>query len=113
MGDEPLARRAAPYAVLFPGAVWVGVSADGLFAGVLAWGVALLAVAVAQDRLAGGGRRAAAGLLLGGTVYLSYGLVLGGLLAAAVPPGARAPCGCGAAAAVAGAWPAQLGRGGT
>jgi len=38
MGDEQVARRAAPFAVLFPGAVWVGVSADGLFAGVLAWG---------------------------------------------------------------------------
>ena len=84
MGDEQVARRAAPFAVLFPGAVWVGVSADGMFAGVLAWGVALLAVAVAAS-----GRRAvlaaaAAGLLLGATVYLSYGLVLGGLLAAAV-----------------------------
>ena len=84
MGDEQVARRAAPFAVLFPGAVWVGVSADGLFAGCLAWGVALLAVAVNRS-----GRRAviaaaAAGLLLGGAVYLSYGLVLGGLLAAAV-----------------------------
>ncbi len=84
LGDEPLARRALPYTVLFPGAVWVGVSADGLFAGWLAWGVALLAVGVA----ARGRRRdlaaAAGGLLLGSTVYLSYGLVLGGLLALAV-----------------------------
>jgi methylthioxylose transferase len=83
LGDEGVARRAAPYAALFPGAVWVGVSADGLFAGWLAWGIALLAVAVGST-----GRRAvvagfAGGLLLGGAVYLSYGLVLGGLLAAA------------------------------
>lgn len=84
MGDEAVARRAAPYAALFPGAVWVGVSADGLFAGWLAWGIALLAIAVGTS-----GRRAdvaafAGGLLLGGVVYLSYGLVLGGLLAGAV-----------------------------
>ncbi len=84
LGDEALARRAAPYAVLFPGAVWVGVSADGLFAGALAWTVALLALAVGTT-----GRRSAVaavvgGLLLGGAVYLSYGLALGGLLAAAV-----------------------------
>ena len=84
MGDEQVARRAAPFAVLFPGAVWVGVSADGLFACVLAWGVALLAVATARTGWRSGVAAAAAGLLLGGTVYLSYGLVLGGLLAAAV-----------------------------
>ena len=84
MGDEQVARRAAPFAVLFPGAVWVGVSADGLFACVLAWGVALLAVATARTGWRSGVAAAAAGLLIGGTVYLSYGLVLGGLLAAAV-----------------------------
>jgi hypothetical protein len=84
MGDEQVARRAAPFAVLFPGAVWVGVSADGLFAGVLAWGVALLAVAAARTGWRSGVAARQAGLLLGGTVYLSYGLVLGGLLAAAV-----------------------------
>jgi methylthioxylose transferase len=83
-GDEPLARRAAPYAVLFPGAVWVGVSADGMFAGCLAWGVALLAVAVGRTGWRAAIAAAAAGLLLGGAMYLSYGLVLGGLLAAAV-----------------------------
>ena len=32
-----------PFLVLFPGAVWIGVSADGLFAGVTAAGVVLLA----------------------------------------------------------------------
>jgi hypothetical protein len=35
-----LARRYLPFGVLFPGAVWVGVSADGMFAAVFAWGVA-------------------------------------------------------------------------
>ncbi|MCA1675891.1 MAG: hypothetical protein LC799_28200, partial [Actinobacteria bacterium] len=44
LGAQQAARAALPFGVLFPGAVWVGASADGLFAGVLAWGVALLAV---------------------------------------------------------------------
>ena len=84
MGGETVARRAAPYAVLFPGAVWVGVSADGLFAGWLAWGVALLAIGLRSSGRRAGGAAFAGGLLLGGVVYLSYGLVLGGLLAVAV-----------------------------
>ncbi|WP_345605921.1 hypothetical protein [Pseudonocardia adelaidensis] len=84
LGAEPVARRALPFGVLLPGAVWVGVSADGMFAGVLAWGVALLAVGAV-----GRGPRAdlaalAAGVLLGWCLYLSYGLVLGGLPALAV-----------------------------
>ena len=79
LGAEDLARRGMPFAVLFPGAVWIGVSADGLFAGVVAWGVAL--VALAATRSGAGALACAVG---GGTVlvfalYLSYGLVLAGL----------------------------------
>jgi hypothetical protein len=44
LGAEDVARRALPFGVLLPGAVWVGVSADGMFVAVVAWGVALLAV---------------------------------------------------------------------
>lgn len=84
LGDERMARRALPYAVLLPGAVWVGVSADGLFAGWLAWGVALLAVGVASRGRRGDVAAVGAGLLFGASLYLSYGLVLGGLLALAV-----------------------------
>ncbi|MCE3551792.1 hypothetical protein LWC33_10030 [Pseudonocardia sp. RS11V-5] len=84
LGQEDLARRVLPFSVLFPGAVWVGVSADGLFAAWLAWGVALVAVATS---LRGPGADLAAlggGLLLGYALFLSYGLVLGGLLPLAV-----------------------------
>ena len=96
-GGEAAARTALPFLVLFPGAVWVGASADGLFTGVVAAGLALLAV--------GGWRAAtAAGPLLGAALYLSYGLVLVGLLALAVlalrrPP--RMPVAVGAGAGVA------------
>jgi hypothetical protein len=85
IAGEELARRVLPFGVLLPGAVWVGVSADGLFAAVLAWGVALLAVG-ATGRVAWA---AAGGVLLGYAVYLSYGLALGGLVAAAVVAATR------------------------
>jgi methylthioxylose transferase len=76
VGAEPAARAALPFLVLFPGAVWVGVSADGLFAGVLAWALAFLAVGATRAGLGGDLSAVAGGLLLGYTLYLSYGLVL-------------------------------------
>ncbi|MGI5521512.1 hypothetical protein ACQEUX_11195 [Micromonospora sp. CA-259024] len=77
LGAEDAARAVWPFLVLFPGAVWVGASADGIFAAVVAAGLALLAV---------GGRAGAVlgGLLLGLALYLSYGFVLVGLLAVTV-----------------------------
>ncbi|WP_107050082.1 hypothetical protein [Streptomyces bicolor] len=82
LADEKLARRAAPFLVLVPGAVWMGTSADGYFAAVAAWAVALLALAVTGHRPRWTGL--ASGLLFGLTVYLSYGLTLFVVLAAAV-----------------------------
>jgi hypothetical protein len=73
LADEPAARAAVPFAVLFPGAVWVGASADGLFAGVTAAGVALVAVATRRGAWGAG---LLGGVALGSGVYLSYGLVL-------------------------------------
>ncbi len=64
MTDEATARLAAPFVAVAPTAIWIAVSADGYFAGVAAWGIALLALAVRQTvrwPLAGSdGRRAAA-----------------------------------------------------
>ncbi|WP_053658924.1 hypothetical protein [Streptomyces sp. MMG1121] len=79
--DETLARRAAPFLVLAPAAVWQGVSADGYFAAVAAWSVALLALAVTRRSL---WCAAASGLLFGLTCYLSYGLTLFALIGVAV-----------------------------
>ncbi|MCX2966732.1 hypothetical protein [Gordonia aquimaris] len=89
LGDERWARRCAPFLVLFPGWVWVGVSADGYFMAVAAWGVALIAVAATER-----GRRRAlwatvAGVLLGFGIFLSYGLILVGVVALAVLLAAR------------------------
>ncbi|MFF8968960.1 hypothetical protein [Streptomyces sp. NPDC014995] len=81
LADEGLARRAAPFLVLAPAAVWMGTSADAYFAAVAAWAVALLALAVTGRSP---GRAAASGLLFGLTCYLSYGLTLFALIGAAV-----------------------------
>ncbi|GAA2362178.1 hypothetical protein GCM10009854_47220 [Saccharopolyspora halophila] len=69
--DEAAGRAVMPFAVLLPGAVWAGVSADGMFAGVTATGVALLAINRGRwwPALAGGA-------LLGFGLFLSYGLTL-------------------------------------
>ncbi|MFF3641188.1 hypothetical protein [Streptomyces sp. NPDC002564] len=82
LAGERQARRAAPFLVLSPAAVWMGTSADGYFAAVAAWAVALLSLSVTgqRPRLTALG----SGLLFGLTCYLSYGLTLFALLAAAV-----------------------------
>lgn len=84
LGHEATARAVLPFSVLFPGAVWVGVSADGMFAAVLAWGVALLAVGAMGRGLRSGAAALAGGVLLGYTLYLSYGLALAVFLPAVV-----------------------------
>ncbi|MEM6104928.1 hypothetical protein AAHS21_01515 [Mycobacterium sp. 050272] len=84
LADEQTARLAAPFVAIAPTAIWVAVSADGYFAGVAAWGIALLAVAVHRQVRFPALIAAAAGLLLGWCVFLSYGLALLGLPAAAV-----------------------------
>jgi hypothetical protein len=77
LGVEDVGRRVAPFLVLAPAAIWVGVSADGVFAAVAAWGLAAVAAASVS---AGRGRAWAlgllGGLLLGCCLVLSYGLVL-------------------------------------
>jgi hypothetical protein len=84
LADEQTARLTAPFVAVAPTAIWVAVSADGYFAGVVAWGIALLAVAVHRPVRFPALIAAAAGLLLGWGVFLSYGLGLMGLPAVAV-----------------------------
>ncbi|MFJ8780874.1 MULTISPECIES: hypothetical protein [unclassified Streptomyces] len=82
LSGETLARRAAPFLVLAPAAVWMGTSADGYFAAVAAWAIAFLALAVTGHRPRSAGL--ASGLLFGLTVYLSYGLTLLAVIAGGV-----------------------------
>ncbi|QLQ36076.1 hypothetical protein [Micromonospora robiginosa] len=77
LGAADAARAVLPFLVLLPGAVWLGASADAVFTGVVAAGLALLAVRGPRAALAGG-------LLLGFALHLSYGFVLVGALAVTV-----------------------------
>ncbi|WP_394437148.1 hypothetical protein [Streptomyces sp. SGAir0957] len=81
LASEDWARRAAPFLVLAPAAVWMGASADAYFAAVAAWAVALLALAVSGRSV---GWAAGSGLLFGLVCYLSYGLTLFAVIGAAV-----------------------------
>lgn len=84
LSGAEIARSAAPFVAVAPTAIWIAVSADGYFAGVAAWGLALLALAARGTTrlslLAGAG----AGLLLGWGIFLNYGLGLIALPAVAV-----------------------------
>lgn len=74
---EATARTVMPFLVVFPGAVWVGASADAIFTAVATAGLALLA-------FRRWGVAPVGGVLLGFALYLSYGLVLLAALALAV-----------------------------
>jgi methylthioxylose transferase len=76
VADQDTARRAAPFVAVAPTAIWVAVSADGYFAGVAAWGIALLALAARQQVRLPVLAAAGSGLLLGWATFLNYGLVL-------------------------------------
>jgi len=86
------ARRAAPFVTLAPAAVWLGTSADALFCGTLAIGIALLAVAgtMTARRRRVDAVALLAGLVLGAGLLLSYGLAPLGLVAVAVALATRA-----------------------
>lgn len=90
LGAEDVARRALPFLVLSPAAVFLAVSGDALFTAFACWGLAALATAATSS-----GRTqvviwsVVAGLLLGWCVLSSYGLVLLGLVALAVLAAAR------------------------
>lgn len=84
VADEPTARLAAPFVAVAPTAIWIAVSADGYFAGVAAWGIALLALAVHGRSRRWPLTAAGAGLLLGWGIFLNYGLGLIAVPAVAV-----------------------------
>jgi methylthioxylose transferase len=77
LGAEAAGRRIVPFIALFPGAVWMAVSADGLFAGVAVSGLALVCRGAVRGRIV---TSLLGGQLLGVAVFLSYGLVLFGLV---------------------------------
>ncbi|HZA00074.1 MAG TPA: hypothetical protein VE575_15040, partial [Acidimicrobiales bacterium] len=91
LAGEGAARRAAPALAVLPAAVWAGTSLDGLFAGLGAVGLGLVAVALRRNR-DGTGRRTpvpvalsgGAGVALGVALLCSYGAALLVVMAAAI-----------------------------
>ena len=76
LAGRSVARRALPFAGLAPAVVWIATSPDALFAAIVAWAVALGAVAVTAS---GRGRDVAAvgcGVLAGVALACTYGAVL-------------------------------------
>lgn len=76
VAGEQAARRAAPFLILTPAAIWIATSADALYMAVGAWAVTLIVLATGAA-----GRRAdalalAGGLLFGILAFLSFGHVL-------------------------------------
>ncbi|HYZ93985.1 MAG TPA: hypothetical protein VFA34_16555 [Actinomycetota bacterium] len=73
VAGEAAARRAAPFLVMSPAAIWLVTSADAIYAGMGAAGAAAIVVATGRrsDTLS-----AIGGLLLGAGLFMSYGLLL-------------------------------------
>jgi hypothetical protein len=76
LAGERVARQAMPFVVLAPAAVWVATSADALYAGLAAWGAALVIVATGRRDVLADGAALAGGLLLAASLFASYGMVL-------------------------------------
>jgi hypothetical protein len=76
VAGEDVARRAAPFLVVAPTAIWMVSSADALYAGVGAWAVALVVLATGRERTTSARCAVAGGVLFGAVAFLSYGLVL-------------------------------------
>jgi hypothetical protein len=85
VAGETTARAAAPFLVLAPAAIWVASTADALYMGVMATGIALLAMAgTARPSGRADVMAAGAGLCLGAACFLTYGAVLAAPIAAGV-----------------------------
>lgn len=92
MAGLEAARRLAPLLVVAPYAVWAGTSADAVYAGVAAAGVACIAVAGHAEAITEGHRwwwAAAGGLVLGMTLFGTYGAVMLAPVALAVVVASR------------------------
>ncbi|MEO6712525.1 MAG: hypothetical protein ABIM89_03735 [Mycobacteriales bacterium] len=86
-----VARRALPFLVLLPAALWVATSLDALFLAVSAWSTCAIAVAARRTGSASLTLGVAGGIGWGLALHLTYGVAPLGLLvlAVAVVPGRR------------------------
>ena len=83
IAGEKIARRCAPFLILSPSAIWIATSADALFAGLSAWGVAMFMLSTGKGGRAADYLSLLGGSLLGAALFFSYGIVpLGGVVLA-------------------------------
>lgn len=78
------ARRALPFVVVAPAALWVATTADALFAGVSAWAAAAVVLALHRDDARGHALALLGGIGFGIALHLSYGVALVALVPLAV-----------------------------
>jgi hypothetical protein len=85
LASEEHARAAAPFLAFTPAAVYVATSPDAFYMGVFAIGVALFAVATGRqgDRV-GDACAFGSGLVLGASLFLTYGVVTLGAIVLAI-----------------------------
>ena len=76
LAGEAIARASVPFLAIGPSLVWVGTSADGFFAGVIALAVLCFALAVHRDGTMSLLLAGAAGALGAFALHLTYGAVL-------------------------------------
>lgn len=91
VSGERAARRCAPFLVVAPAAIWIATSADALFLGLSAWGVAAMVVASSRRDARGDVLALVGGLALGGCLFLSYGVAPLGAVVLAVLVWRRRP----------------------
>jgi hypothetical protein len=93
LAGEDVARRALPFLVLSPAAIWIATSFDAMFMGFAGWYVALFVLATARGRsrtVVADLLAVAAGVAAAVTIEMSYGLLLMGALVVAVAVHRRA-----------------------
>jgi hypothetical protein len=73
LSDERTARRCLPFLALAPYALWVGVTIDAVFAGLIGWSIAVFALATTREGRVGDLLAASAGVLFGVALLSTYG----------------------------------------
>ncbi|WP_436796119.1 hypothetical protein [Actinospongicola halichondriae] len=108
--SDDVARRAAPFLVLTPSAIWVATTADALFTAVGAWAILLVVLSTRPGRRGAVAFAVAGGALFALGLHLTYGLAPLGIVPAVVIVTRRAwttaAAGAAAGAAVVVSWTA-------
>jgi 4-amino-4-deoxy-L-arabinose transferase-like glycosyltransferase len=91
VAGEWAARRAAPFLILAPAAIWIATSADALYMAIGAWAVALIVLSLYESGRSAFGLALGGGLLFGVGCFLSFGLILLATIPIVVAWSARAP----------------------